>query len=94
MTIRQTFQTAISTSNLSVREKFQLRLAMLLPGPRSKIEEALTQALQEEGLVPAEAAFDTASDAPGMQALNWDAIAKFIQTMLPIILQIIALFPK
>lgn len=84
-TFRQVILEAADEADLNLRERVKLRI-VLRRKPDLLADEIFNQA-QVEGRIPLSAKIN---DPVG--AVDWEALAKFIKEILPVILQIISLF--
>lgn len=76
---------AVRNSDLGPLQRLKVRLALLDSDKREEIEEFIFMKGQEQATIAAEVT---------IEAVNWDAIIAFIEKLLPLILKIIAMFPK
>ena len=93
-TLEQTLMRAAFTSSspISLREVLQLRSALKAPGKDAllaEIESLLIDAAPYKGVTLTS---ESVEGSPGVQAINWGNVLAFVQTMLPLILQLIAVF--
>lgn len=84
-TFRQVILDAADEADLNLRERVKLRI-VLRRKPDLLADEIFNQA-QVEGRIPLSAKIN---DPVGVG--DWEALAKFIKEILPVILQIISLF--
>jgi hypothetical protein len=71
---------AIQNSDVSVRDKMRLRMAVRFNPQR------IAEIVHEEALI------DGCCSTEDLAAVDWDALLAFIEKLIPLILQIISLF--
>lgn len=76
---------AVRNSDLKPRQRLLVRLALLNPDNRAEIEEYILQEAHLQKVV---------STDVSIEAIDWNSIIAFIEKLLPLILKLIALFPK
>lgn len=84
-TFRQVILDAARDADLNVRQRVKLRLVLRFA--EAQLASELFSQAQVEGEIPVSASID---DAVG--AVDWEALAKFIKEVLPVILEVIKLF--
>lgn len=76
---------AVKNSDLGPIQRLKIRLALLDTDKREEIEELVFAKGKEQTMI--------ASDV-SIEAVDWDKLIAFIEKLLPLILKIIAMFPK
>lgn len=84
-TFRKVIHEAIRESNLNLVQKTRLRVAMLLPSNRAKIEAKILEEAKKAKVVPEVLTLDSDTQLD----IDWDKVKSFIKQYLPTLISLL-----